>query len=115
MMRTEREAVCTRPCINSGQFDAGCQCNGIVRPGSRWVDETITHVAIMTPHGIRSLEKPNRHHNLFATYGKLEGTQGFLTNTGRFVDREEAWFIAREAGQLKIVHKSGFLFSEDVW
>lgn len=41
--------------------------------------------------------------------------QGFVTNTGRFVDREEALLIAQAAGQIK--HKHGgpdTLYSEDL-
>ena len=37
--------------------------------------------------------------------------QGFVTNTGRFVTREEAWDIAVRAGQLK----ARPLTSEDLW
>ena len=43
--------------------------------------------------------------------------QGFVTNTGRFVSREEALKIATDAKQ-KIIKKHGnpnLLYSEDVW
>lgn len=39
--------------------------------------------------------------------------QGFLTSTGRFVDREEAMLIARSAGQTTVA-KTG-LISEDLY
>lgn len=42
--------------------------------------------------------------------------QGFLTNKGRFVDRKEAWRIARSAGQID--DNGGYnseLFSEDLY
>lgn len=42
--------------------------------------------------------------------------QGFVTDTGRFVDRTEAWKIARDADQLlPTAYVTTHLFSEDVW
>lgn len=68
----------------------------------------------------------HRHHNCFYTaWGLNEGhvehlseannraTQGFLTNTNRFVDRKEASKIAFEAGQVN--EDDGCLFSEDLY
>jgi len=47
--------------------------------------------------------------------GKRRGVQGFITSTGRFVDREEAGRIAVEAGQVKAsALRGGHLFSEDL-
>ena len=63
-----------------------------------------------------------RHGNCFDTAIKLGWTeritqeeQGFITSTGRFVGREEAKKIARNAGQL--IGESGFkqLISEDIY
>lgn len=45
--------------------------------------------------------------------GIHEREQGFLTNTNRFVGREEAGQIAFQSGQIKT--KTDHLFSEDVW
>ena len=44
-----------------------------------------------------------------------ESVQGFYTNLGRFVDREEAMLIAREADQ--VISNSTFdeLYSEDLY
>lgn len=69
-----------------------------------------------------------RHHNCFATRYVFKGIdkrsganyinniQGFLTNTDRFVTREEAYMIAIESGQLKENPVLGTkLFSEDLW
>jgi len=67
-----------------------------------------------------------RHHNcivmrhsLRALYGEdFTYVQGFLTNTNRFVDREEAAKIATEAGQTKegsALHIDGCLTSEDLY
>ncbi len=41
--------------------------------------------------------------------------QGFMTDTGRFVDRKEAMVIARAAGQLLAPVEKDYLLSEDVW
>lgn len=42
--------------------------------------------------------------------------QGFLTNLNRFVDRQEAWNIAKEANQIiKVSGAEGTLYSEDLW
>jgi len=42
--------------------------------------------------------------------------QGFITSTGRFVDREEGWKIAEASGQiLRVTGSAGTLFSEDLW
>ena len=43
--------------------------------------------------------------------------QGFVTSDGRFVDREEAWRIAVDAGQVTEVAQTSRreLFSEDLW
>ena len=43
----------------------------------------------------------------------VTGKQGFVTNTGRFVSREEAVKIALAAGQ--ITEAKDKLFSEDLW
>ena len=43
-------------------------------------------------------------------------TQGFITNKGRFVDREEAYLIAKKANQLLHDFKGKtILFSEDIY
>jgi hypothetical protein len=55
----------------------------------------------------------------FADRRREGHAQGFLTSTGRFVDREEAKHIARATGQYR--HREGRsadwheLYSEDVW
>lgn len=42
--------------------------------------------------------------------------QGFLTNTNRFVDREEGWIIAEEANQIiRVSGGKGTLYSEDLY
>lgn len=68
---------------------------------------------------IVSSPPPARHHNLFAIglLGK-PFTSGFITSTGRFVEREEALKIVLASGQPMIDHPSRgdrWLFSEDLW
>lgn len=66
-----------------------------------------------------SAPPPARHHNLFAVVvGRSASKSGFLTSTGRFVDREEALRIALASGQPLIDHPARHareLFSEDLW
>lgn len=62
-----------------------------------------------------------RHHAIIAEHG-VGGTlkncpQGFVTDSGRFVDRKEACRIAIASGQVqeKDMTVHGTLFSEDLW
>lgn len=68
---------------------------------------------------IVSAPPPARHHNLFALVpGKRPDESGFLTSTGRFVDRAEGLKIALASGQPMIDHPSRNardLYSEDLW
>ena len=56
-----------------------------------------------------------RHSNiLFAAKGTLKGCeQGFVTDNGEFVNREQAAQIACECGQISV--KKSELFSEDLY
>ena len=75
-----------------------------------------------------------RHHNCFASKMavmderntlelvertdlacKAEIVQGFLTSDDRFVNRKEAFIIAKKAGQLLREKKNDTLFSEDIF
>ena len=72
--------------------------------------ETIVAAAILRPgHSTPdTLAQPSRHHNIIrmlAAQGVVPGemapdTQGFVTSTGRFVNRVTAYKIAAAAGQL---------------
>lgn len=73
-----------------------------------------------------SAPPPFRHHHLMHPLYDLTDkkartgpdNQGFLTNRGRFVGREEALQIALASGQPLIDHPSRHatqLFSEDLW
>lgn len=55
--------------------------------------------------------------NNFRNDGKeYNCTQGFITNKGRFVDREEAYLIAKNANQLlHDFEDKTILFSEDIY
>lgn len=55
--------------------------------------------------------------NLKRNDGKMyECTQGFITNKGRFVNREEAYMIAKKADQLlNDFEGKNYLFSEDIY
>jgi hypothetical protein len=83
-------------------------------------------------HGPKNIESGfvicgRRHANCISMFAKMVGfpydenanalrkteRQGFLTNTDRFVEREEAAQIAFEAGQIR-QHKI-VLFSEDLY
>lgn len=71
-----------------------------------------------------SLPPPARHHTIIQTMDTemgIEGplatpqTQGFITNTGRYVNRVEAFYIAHKAGQIISETKGPQLYSEDLW
>jgi hypothetical protein len=83
----------------------------------------IVGVAIKLKDGkVTSLLAPNRHHHIFEFYRKQglsfmdvrDNIQGFITESGDFVTREEAWDIALESGQACGMHGS-ILTSEDLW
>ena len=84
--------------------------------------ETIEAAAISHDGIVYSVPRPGRHHNVchvMMAQGLPPETmrlQGFVTSTGRFVDRREAAIIARDAGQLlRKTNPTDLLFSEDVW
>lgn len=69
------------------------------------------------PDDIYSIEIGRRHNDILVRFGEshLDVTQqGFYTSYGRFVNREEALKIAKEAGQVKETN-SKRLFSEDLY
>lgn len=85
----------------------------------------IASAALRTPTGlVVTLPKPARHHQLMDAMWRagipaeirLGSDQGFITSDHRFVDRKEAFAIAKAAGQLignPVV--PGILFTEDLW
>jgi hypothetical protein len=94
----------------------------------RDLPEQIEMAAIQHADGtVFTVPRPGRHHDVIAVMkaaGKpfneqrfeYRHVQGFVTSTGRFVDRYEAKVIARERHQLlERASLSDELFSEDVW
>ncbi len=84
----------------------------------------IKAVAIILFNGeIHSMEAPNRHHDIIRELAAknfplpIRGTQGFLTDDNRFVNRIEAAEIAKTANQIrngKMISPPR-LTSEDLW
>lgn len=85
--------------------------------------ERIVAAAVKVGAVVVSAAAPARHGHLIQTIHNLNrkhhippSDQGFLTSTGRFVNRKEARMIADIEGQIiRDVHGLPELFSEDVW
>lgn len=86
--------------------------------------ELIVAVAVRTPFGSITRERPARHGDLWALLPKgmspddPDIVHGFMTSQGRFVDRQEAAQIVIFAGQGTPRVHAGYLpalFSEDLW
>ena len=81
----------------------------------------IVSVAIKANGLIMSMPKPARHHHVIAAMparmarAVLPSDQGFLTNKGEFVGREDGLKMATDAGQLLKPTSHDELFSEDLW
>lgn len=90
------------------------------------VQEHIVSAACCYDGLILSLPAPARHYSIVQHEECPDSIrhdlrlQGFLTSTGRFVDREEAFLIAKEANQIIAradgnIYDGPELYSEDVW
>ena len=86
------------------------------------MSERIISAAIHLGGVIISLAPPARHHTLIKHAAEnlemktpILGIQGFLTSTGRFVNRREALHIANEANQSPKPLIGVDLYSEDLW
>jgi len=84
------------------------------------IEEKITSSALYAQGLIVSLPPPARHGTLLAAISFLGNhgmlaTQGFLTTTGRFVNRVEAYEIAYRANQIISENKGPQLYSEDLY
>ncbi len=80
--------------------------------------EKIISVAIRWNNVIASLPAPARHIDVmkYLPFIKDLDDQGFLTDTGRWISRKEAWELATKNEQLiGTGYTPGILFSEDVW
>lgn len=103
------------------------------RPASTQTGESITAAALLVDGTTWTLPRPARHHHLIAAYAQVNqrydhngepigrpkpimpSEQGFVTDAGRYVSRQEALNIALASGQMtKAAHPYG-LFSEDLW
>lgn len=78
----------------------------------------IKAAAIRYPQG--DILTARRHHLIIAkaaSYGvsSVGAEQGFVTTTGKFVDRKQAMEIAKRMGQMPKDHKNPELYSEDLW
>lgn len=91
------------------------------------MEERIVAAALRCASGVHALAPPNRHHDVIRwmlTKGVSiveisRADQGFLTDRGRYVDREDALAIALAARQIyeerRPVPDLPELFSEDLW
>lgn len=89
------------------------------------MDEIIIAVAFKWHGLIISMPKPARHHHVIMEAFQLGlpreigfvKNQGFITNTGRFVNRTEGFKVARKANQIKndAPNLTECLLSEDLW
>ena len=92
--------------------------------------EAIDRAAIWWEGRVYSCPRPGRHHDVIRQMSNLGlgpecmHHQGFVTDSGRFVDRAEGMKIAiraeqliepRDANNIPFTRKSGQLFSEDMW
>jgi hypothetical protein len=84
--------------------------------------ERIISVAISSFGIIASLPAPARHGDVLRKLFDFNQTvvvgadrQGFLTNTGRYVNRRDAAAIALAAGQIDKLQVTPDLYSEDLW
>lgn len=86
-------------------------------------EERIVSAALYIQGLIISLPAPARHHTIqhacdlshaVITDAVAMGVQGFITTTGRFVNRVEGYYLAHAAKQIE-GKKVPELFSEDLW
>lgn len=69
----------------------------------------IKAAAIKTPRGVKSKPAPSHHADIHA-----KGVRGFLDTSGKFLDRQEAKTVAKNAGQATVRGKRG-LHSRDIF
>lgn len=93
--------------------------------GHRQLQEIIISASALNPlDGMMIMSRRHCDEIFYAVADKIYGEnadynhwdQGFTTSTGRFVERDEAWEIAKAAQQIRRVSGSpGTLFSEDLY
>jgi len=85
--------------------------------------ESIVGAAVQWQGLVFCLPPPKRHHDILHLMTAIglpkiaHQEQGFLTNTGRYVNRLDALEIAKAAGQNPKMANAPYLglFSEDLW
>jgi hypothetical protein len=92
----------------------------------------IVAAAVRIHHCVCTMAAPARHHDILRQIAGMfdpeerpdhtyeAETQGFITDTGHFIERREALIHARECGQVLrrkpgIGYQGDELFSEDLW
>jgi len=80
--------------------------------------ETIKHAAVVSESGWVFIGKCHadcfhKMHHLTVKSSQKAANQGFVTSTGRYVDRHEGAKLAYAAGQVDKL--ASHLFSEDLW
>lgn len=96
------------------------------RHRQRMMTDPIVAAAIKLGDRVFSLPPPARHHTILqhwpddlsprnARLVTARGIQGFVTRSGRFVEREEAGVIALAAKQIARLQWPPRLYSEDLW
>lgn len=106
-----------------GFFASNEQALDAVRAIAASRDRYVLAAAIVYERRVWTLPAPCRHHDLieaiYNSNGKgVNGTelQGFVDSNGAFLTREQAFVLAKAAGQLIDSRSPGpVLFSEDVW
>lgn len=84
-------------------------------------EELVVAAAIRTEGVVVMVERPGRHGNCINfLHNRAPGVdyraeQGFITNRGRFVNRQEAAAIVEASGQGSGREGINGLFSEDMW
>lgn len=87
------------------------------------MNERIVCAAIKTHIGADIIILGIRHYDPFMNSqlnGRIRGSafiQGFITNKGRFLDRKEAWEVAKREGQIirRVGGDDGVLCSENLY
>ena len=115
-------------CLMPGDFEAGFTERAVVFEDDAVAaieEERIVAAAHLINGITYSMPKPARHHTILHALDRHQqdlaieagpDSQGFLTNTGRFVSREEGAQIAVAAGQIdKPKYGATTLYSEDLW
>lgn len=82
--------------------------------------ELIKHAAVRMKNGMIFLGKSHadcfhQAKNVGVPHSQKAKDQGFFTSKGRIVDREEAFKIAVDAGQVSGDRPASILFSEMLW